>query len=142
VAYPAEVATLSAAHVGQTGYAVSETTTKRRGRPADARCDGDSQVVDSEVLEFRARFEERSPLDSLVREGARKMLQHAIEAEVDAFLAEQSSRVDEKGNRLVIRNGFLREGAIVTGAGSLEVRQPRVRDNSPEKSDRVRFSLA
>jgi len=118
---------------------VSQTTTKRQGRPADARCEDDS-LPDPEVLEFRARFEERSPLDDLVREGARKMLQHAIEAEVDAFLAEQSSRVDEKGNRLVVRNGLLPERAIVTGAGSLEVRQPRVRDKSPEKSERVRFS--
>ena len=41
---------------------------------------------DSEVIGFRASFEGRSPLDELLREGARRMLQSAIEAEVDDFI--------------------------------------------------------
>lgn len=31
--------------------------------------------VDSEVVQFRAEFDERSPLDQIVQDGARKMLQ-------------------------------------------------------------------
>jgi len=58
--------------------------------------------VDSEVLQFRAQFEQRSPLDQLVRDGAQKMLQAAIEKEVDEFLAIHDSPRNEAGNRLVV----------------------------------------
>jgi putative transposase len=37
------------------------------------------------------------------------MLQAAIDAEVDDFLAEHSGRRDEQGRRLVVRNGSLPE---------------------------------
>ena len=51
--------------------------------------------VDPEVVQFRAEFDERSPLDQIVQDGARKMLQDAIEAEVADFLTQFSDRVDE-----------------------------------------------
>jgi len=82
----------------------------------------------------------RSPLDALVQEGARKMLQAALENEVQLFLDEHASRVDEQGRRLVVRNGHLPDRQIMTGAGPLEIRQPRVRDKSPDADERVRFS--
>src|SRR6202008_1917078 len=50
------------------------------------------------------------------------------------------ARRDESGNRLVVGNGHLPARKIVTGAGVLEVRQPRGRDNSPDKNERVSFS--
>lgn len=84
--------------------------------------------------------EGRSPLDVLVREGARKMLQAALESEVQNFLEQHASRVDDQGRRLVVRNGHLPTREIVTGAGPLEIAQPRVRDKSPEVAERVRFS--
>jgi transposase-like protein len=68
------------------------------------------------------------------------MLQAAIEAEVNAFLVTHQDRRDEKGKRLVVRNGVLPSRGIVTGAGKLNIQQPRVRDNSPEVEDRVHFS--
>ena len=98
------------------------------------------EVPDSEVLDFRANFEGRSPLDELIREGARRMLQSAIEAEVDDFIAGHAQRTDEHGRRRVVRNGSLPEREILTGAGKLAVRQPRVRDRSPEVDDRVKFT--
>jgi transposase-like protein len=94
---------------------------------------------DSEVIAFRAGFEGRSPLDELVREGAQQMLQSAIEFEVNEFIAAHSQKTDEAGRRLVVRNGSLPEREILTGAGKLAVRQPRVRDKSPEP-DRVQFT--
>lgn len=96
-------------------------------------------ITDPEVVKFRANFESRSPLDELIREGARRMLQAAIDAEVDDFLAKHSGRRDEQGRRLVVRNGSLPEREILTGAGKLPVRQPRVRDRS-SGDDRVWFS--
>ena len=98
------------------------------------------ETPDSEVVGFRASFEGRSPLDELLREGARRMLQSAIEAEVDDFIVGHAQRADDQGRRLVVRNGSLPEREILTGAGKLVVRQPRVRDKSPDAGDRVTFS--
>lgn len=96
--------------------------------------------VDAEVVEFREAFEARSTLDEIIREGARKMLQTAIEMEVDDFVAQHADRRDEGGKRLVVRNGYLPSRELLSGAGSLEVKQPRVRDNSPPPEGRVCFS--
>ena len=97
-------------------------------------------TLDPEVVEFRSQFGETSPLDELVRTGAQRMLQTAIEAEVQEFVAVHGDRRDAGGNRLVVRNGYQPARELLTGAGRLEVRQPRVRDNSAQKEGRVRFS--
>lgn len=47
---------------------------------------GPAAGLDSEVVAFRAQFGETSPLDELVRTGAQRMLQSAIETEVNDFL--------------------------------------------------------
>lgn len=70
----------------------------------------------------------QSTLDELVREGARKMLQAAIEAEADAFVARYAEVVDERGKRQVVRNGYLPQRDLLTGAGRLPLDAPRVRD--------------
>ena len=97
-------------------------------------------TLDPEVLEFRAQFGRTSPLDELVRQGAQQMLQSAIETEVDDFLTQHAERRDARGNRRVVRNGYLPSREILTGAGRLAVEQPRVRDNSSPKKERVQFS--
>ena len=118
---------------------MSQSTTANPAAPVNPAVSVD-QPLDAEVLEFRENFEERSPLDEIVREGARCMLQAAIDAEVDDFLAEHAARRDEQGRRLVVRNGRLPSREILTGAGPLEVSQPRVRDKTPDKDARVVFS--
>lgn len=112
---------------------MSKTKAERRPIPV-------AQEVDSEVLAFRQHFEDRSPLDELVREGARRMLQEAINAEVETFIDAHRTRVDDQGRRLVVKNGSLPAREIMTGAGQVEVRQGRVRDNSEDPNDRVQFS--
>jgi putative transposase len=59
---------------------------------------------------------------------------------VEAFIAMHSDRTDERGRRLVVKNGNLPEREILTGAGSLPVTQGRVRDNDPDPNRRVTFS--
>jgi hypothetical protein len=44
-------------------------------------------------------------IDELVREGARRMLAEALQAEVDACIARFIGERDERGRRLVVRNG-------------------------------------
>jgi len=98
--------------------------------------------IDGEVASFREQFDGRSPLDQVVRQGAQQMLQKAVEAEVKLFLEEHQDRRDEHGRRLVVGNGYKPTRRIMTAAGALEVREPRVRDNSPAKHERVHFSSA
>jgi transposase-like protein len=112
---------------------MTKTKTDRRSTPVD-------QQLDPEVLAFRQQFDERSPLDQLVREGARRMLQEAINAEVDGFIEQHGGRRDDQGRRLVVKNGSLPAREILTGAGPVEVSQGRVRDNSPNPDDRVQFT--
>ena len=67
-------------------------------------------------------------LEEVLRQGARKMLQAAIENEVNEYLERYGDNRDGTGRRLVVRNGYLPEREIVTGIGPLRVRQPRVDD--------------
>ena len=82
-------------------------------------------------LKRQAQDIERSPLDGLLAEGARKMLQQAIEHEVADYIEEHREKRDEEGHRLVVRNGRLPERNILTGMGPLRVNQPRVHDRRP-----------
>ncbi len=72
----------------------------------------------------------RSVLDEIAREGARRMLQAALVSEADDFIAQFGNVVDTEGRRVVVRNGYLPERELVSGVGSLAVKQPRVRDRS------------
>ncbi len=68
------------------------------------------------------------PLLAVLRDGARRMLQQVIEAEVEAFLAAHAELEDERGRRRVVRNGHAPEREIQTGIGPIAVRRPKVRD--------------
>ena len=70
----------------------------------------------------------RSPLDDLVHEGARRMLQQAVEEEVARYISAHDHLLDVCGHRLVVRNGFQPPRRIATGAGQLEIKKPRVND--------------
>ena len=67
-------------------------------------------------------------LEDIIREGARKLLQAAIEHEVSAYIDAFKDLRDEKGRRMVVRHGSLPERSLLTGIGPLKVKQPRVRD--------------
>jgi putative transposase len=70
----------------------------------------------------------RSVLDEIVREGARRLLQHAIESEVADYVDGHSGALDARGRRQVVRNGWMKERGVVTGAGVIPVKRPRVHD--------------
>ena len=78
-------------------------------------------------LDKRAEDKEKSFFEQLLQEGARKLLQAAIENEVIDYIQFHKDRRDENGQRLVVRNGHLPEREIVSGIGPIKVRQPRVR---------------
>jgi putative transposase len=58
------------------------------------------------VTDEQAWAELATDLDELVGEGARRLLAAALEAEVDAYLAAHIELVDERGQRVVVRNGY------------------------------------
>jgi transposase-like protein len=71
----------------------------------------------------------KGSLDEVLREGARRMLQDAIEAEVADYVEEhQRERDPGSGHRLVVRNGALPAREILSSLGPIPVEQPRVRD--------------
>ena len=71
--------------------------------------------------------EVRDALTELLRMGARELVARAVQAELDAFLAEYESVRDERGHRHVVRNGYLRKHEAQTSIGSASVRLQRVR---------------
>ena len=82
------------------------------------------------------------PLLAVLRDGARRMLMQAIEAEVEAFLAGHAGLSDQQGRRRLVRNGHAPERQIQTGIGPLEVRRPKVRDRGAAASgEPIRFTL-
>ncbi|MEU7911620.1 IS256 family transposase [Microbispora bryophytorum] len=85
-----------------------------------------------------------SLIDQLVREGARKMLAAALQAEVDAYINAFADERDEAGRRLVVRNGSHAPREILTAAGAIEVKAPRVNDKRIDEAtgERRRFSSA
>jgi transposase-like protein len=85
-----------------------------------------------------------SLIDQIVREGARRMLAEALQAEVDAYIAAYAGQRDEHGHRLVVRNGYHEPREVLTSAGAVEVTAPRVNDKrvDPATGERQRFSSA
>jgi transposase-like protein len=85
-----------------------------------------------------------SLIDEIVREGARRMLAEALQAEVDAYIAAHAAERDENGRRLVVRNGYHQPREVLTSAGAIEVTVPRVNDKrtDPDTGERKRFSSA
>ena len=88
-----------------------------------------------------AREDLAASLDEIVREGARRMLAAALEAEVEGYLAGCADLVDEQGRRLVVRNGHARPRPVTTAAGAVEVVAPRVNDKRVDAvtGERARF---
>ena len=86
----------------------------------------------------------RSLLDEIVRDGARQMLAAALQAEVAAYVAAFADQRDENGHRLVVRNGYHQPREVLTAAGAVQVKAPRVNDRrvDPDSGERQRFSSA
>src|SRR5258705_3039546 len=79
--------------------------------PEDAKRK-DAPVPENKVISLgkRAEDEEKPFFEQLLQEGARKLLQAAIENEVIDYIQFHKDRRDEDGQRLVVRNGHLPSG--------------------------------
>jgi putative transposase len=80
-------------------------------------------------------------IDDILRDGARRALQSAIEREVEEYLDRNKQHLDENGHRLVVGNGHHPPRKIQSGNGPIEVRQRRVNDKRvDEQGNRIRFT--
>jgi putative transposase len=78
-----------------------------------------------------------NPLTELLRTGAKQLIAEAVEAELQVFLTQYAELRNKKGQRQVVRNGYLPEREILTGIGEVGVKIPKVRDKSGQ---RIKFN--
>jgi putative transposase len=69
-------------------------------------------------------------IERIAREGAKKLLQAALEAEVEEHLDRYEQLKDAEGHRLVVRNGHAPRRLILTGVGPVTVRCPRINERA------------
>ncbi len=93
---------------------------------------------DSEVL----KSETESVLDQVLREGARKMLIHALELEVEDYINAHKHERDQNNQRKVVRNGYHAQRKIVTGVGQMQIKVPGVDDRKLKSKREDRFTSA
>jgi putative transposase len=104
-------------------------------------------TTDSSILAFQHRDEIDDPLTSVLRDGARRLLAQAIEAEAEAFLAAMQEERLADGRARIVRHGHGPERTIQTGIGPVPVRRAKLRDRSPDASagsdgERITFTSA
>jgi transposase-like protein len=78
--------------------------------------------------------ETKSSLEEMLREGARQMLQMALEMEVSTYLDGYTDQRDAVGHQAVVRNGYHQARSLVTGVGPIPIRQPRVHHRGTDQS--------
>jgi len=97
--------------------------------------------VEKSITAEGVREEIWSVLEALAREGARKLLQQALENEVQEYIEAHAAKKDENGHRVAVRNGTMPERSILTGMGPMQIQQPRVDDRKlKEQEGAERFS--
>jgi len=85
------------------------------------------------------QLNESFSLDDILRIGAQRMLQAAIEHEVEAFIEKHKHLTDEAGHRLAVRNGYQPERSILSPSGKIDIKQPRVDDRKLRDQEGISF---
>jgi putative transposase len=80
------------------------------------------------------------PITEIIRQGARKLLAQALEAEIDLFINQYADLRDELGRQRIVRNGYLPQREIQSGVGAVKVKAPRVRDRHKNPSEKIHFN--
>ena len=57
------------------------------------------------------------PLTDVLRNGARALLAHAVQAEAAAWLSAHADKLTDDGRQRLVRHGYLPEREIMTGIG-------------------------
>jgi putative transposase len=98
-------------------------------------------VTETNVFQLAQPGTFTDSLTEVLRHGARALLVRAIETEVAEFLGQHAELKTDDGRQRLVRHGHLPEREIMTGIGSVAVRQPRVRDRQPgHDGGRIRYT--
>jgi len=81
------------------------------------------------IIELPETGKFEDALTGILRNGARRLLHTAVEAELDEFLKQFENCRSQQGRRAVVRSGHHPERCIQTGIGPVSVRIPKVRSN-------------
>jgi len=97
---------------------------------------------DTSIIPLRQPGSVEDPLTEIAREGARRMLVTALEAEIEAFLDGFAEERLADGRQRVVRHGHGPERKVQTGIGALELRRPKIRDRAADvaSGERIRFT--
>ena len=87
---------------------------------------------ESNVVEISGRGGISDPLTEVLRNGARALIERAVESELAEYLAQYSSHRTADDKAGVVRNGYLPERQLQTGLGPVTVRIPKVRSKLGE----------
>ena len=100
-------------------------------------------ITDSTVVPFEHPEHLDDPLTSVLRDGARRLLAEAVEAEAEAFLASMKEERLADGRARVVRHGHGPEREIQTGIGPVPVKRAKLRDRGAgDGNDRITFTSA
>jgi Zn-dependent peptidase ImmA (M78 family) len=98
-------------------------------------------VTETNVFQLAQSGTFTDSLTEVLRHGARALLVRAVETEVAEFLGQHAELKTDDGRQRLVRHGHLPEREIMTGIGSVAVRQPRVRDRQPGRDGgRIRYT--
>ena len=79
-------------------------------------------------------------LDTLAREGARRMIMVALEAEVESYIERFRGVRGDDGRAAVVRNGRGNPRQVTLGSGTVTIEAPRVNDKREVDGERQRFT--
>lgn len=72
------------------------------------------------------------PLTDLLRTGARKLIEEAVQAELAELLFHYQDDKTSEGRQRVVRNGYHPERQVLTGIGEVPVKMPKTRSREGE----------
>lgn len=92
-----------------------------------------------EVIELAEKSLLKKPIEEIVRNGAQRILQHALEIEIENFIQRYTNITIDDGMRRIVRNGYHKERTIQTKADNVLLKVPRVRDREENPNRRVYY---
>lgn len=84
------------------------------------------------VVRFQRPEAVADPMTELLRSGAQRLIQQAVEAELAELLGQYAGETDAQGRAAVVRNGYLPAREVLTGIGPVPVKVPKVRSRNGE----------
>jgi putative transposase len=98
-------------------------------------------MTENNVVGLRQKDEIDDPLTEILRAGAKRLIEQAVEAEFAAFLGSHGDLKLPDGRQRVVRHGHDPVRPIQTGIGSVEVEKPKARDRGALSAEqRIRYS--